>query len=392
MEITEKKIKIRDLVKAYEDNEDVDGSVTGYGGQLDIRPPYQRSFVYNAQQRTEVINTVMKGFPLNIMYWVKKKDGNYEILDGQQRTISICQFFNKDFSIIDSDGHAKTFNNLSPAKKDKFLDYELTVYICESEDPDEILAWFRIVNIAGEKLEEQELKNASYTGPWLEDAKRWFSEYSKSGSKRCPAIKRFGDYISTSIRPVRQDLLELALKWIAEAKGTTIDGYMNHHRDDPNANELKDYFQSVFKWVKEVFPDYTKYMKGLPWGEYYNEFHKYSYDPDEFGREVVRLIADPDVERNSGIYLYLLSEKTMKDEERERYLNIRTFDDNIKQAVYAKQNGICPVCQEMHYEQVHYPIEEMEADHIIPWSQGGRTILENCQMLCRKHNGYKSNK
>lgn len=389
MDIEVREISIEDLVNGYENNEDEDGSIVALDGKLDVRPPYQRSFVYDDKQRKAVIDTVLSGYPLNTMYWVEKDNGNYEILDGQQRTLSICQYRAGDFSIKDKDGISRSYDNLSLSEKEAFNKYnKFTIYICKG-DPDEKYAWFKVINTAGAVLCEQELRNAAHIGDWLADAKKWFSEFS-NGGKKCPARKRFGDYIK--VDPVRQELLELALKWIADAQDTTIEAYMDKHQRDEDAAELKDYFLNVISWVKKLF-QYDKYMKGLPWGEYYNKFKSFEYDINELRSEVDRLMADTDVTSKPGIYYYLLAEKlNLPDDERERYLSIRTFDEPTKRAVYAKQGGICPICHELHCEQEKYSIDEMQADHIVPWSKGGKTILENCQMLCKRHNGYKSDK
>lgn len=360
MKIELHRIKVKDVFSQYYDSEEE--GVVGYDGKLDIRPKYQREFVYDDKKRAAVIDTINKGFPLNVMYWAKTGDNTYEVLDGQQRTISFCQYLNGDFSF---DG--KYAHNLTPDQREKIENYDLFIYICEGTDSEK-LDWFKIINIAGEKLTDQELRNAVYAGPWLTDAKRHFS---KTG---CPAYGLAEKYMSGS--PIRQDYLESALKWISNGN---ITEYMSTHQHDDNASELWQYFQTVISWVQMLFPNYRKEMKGLEWGELYNKYHGNSYDAQKLEEAIVRLMQDEDVTAKRGIYEYLLSGD-------ERHLNIRAFADSMKREAYERQQGICPICGE------HYDIGEMEADHITPWSQGGKTLAENCQMLCRECNRRKSNK
>lgn len=362
MKIELHNIKVRDLVDGYIDN-DLEG-VIGYHGFLDIRPKYQREFVYKDAQRDAVIDTIRKGFPLNVMYWVKNSEKSFEVLDGQQRTISICRYVEGDFSI-----NEKYFHTLTKDEQKQILDYELTVYFCEGEDSEK-LAWFKTINIAGAQLTDQELRNAVYTGPWLTCAKR---DFSKRGC-RAQAI---GDrYVKCDL--IRQEWLELVLKWISNGK---IEQYMADHQFDKNANELWLYFASVIDWVKLVFPNYRKEMKGLPWGEYYNEYKDVgnSLSADETEQIITRLMIDEDVTKKSGIYAYILSGK-------EKYLNIRAFSPGMRREAFERQKGVCPVCGKT------FEIEEMEADHITPWHTGGKTEASNCQMLCKDCNRHKSGK
>lgn len=361
MEVTLKDITVRELVEDYQDNEE--NGVVGYGGKLDIRPPFQREFVYNDKQQKAVIDTVSKGFPLNVMYWAVRDNDEekpFEIIDGQQRTLSICKYINSEFSFKDL-----YFHNLEEDEKEKILDYELTVYVCEGTDSEK-LEWFKTINIAGEELTDQELRNAVYHGSWVTDAKRYFS---KTG---CPAYQIGSDYMNGT--PIRQDYLETVIKWISENK---IEDYMGKNQHKENAQELWVYFTNIIEWVESVFPKYRREMKGLPWGELYNDYKDKELDPDELEKEIIELFKDDDVTNNKGIYLYLLTGK-------ERYLNIRTFDNRQKRKAYTEQKGICPICKEK------FKIEEMEADHITPWHLGGKTIQENCQMLCKECNRRKS--
>lgn len=362
MKIELHQIKVRDLVDEYVDN-DIEG-VSGYHGYLDIRPKYQREFVYKDEQRDAVIDTIRKGFPLNVMYWVKNSDTAFEVLDGQQRTISICRYVIGDFSI-----NEKYFHTLTKDEQKQILDYELTVYICEGEDSEK-LAWFKTINIAGSQLTPQELRNAVYTGPWLTCAKR---DFSKRGC-RAQAV---GDKL-VRCDLIRQELLELALKWISGGK---IEQYMADHQFEKNANELWLYFASVIDWVKLVFPNYRKEMKGLPWGDYYNEYRDVgnALSAEETEAKISKLMMDEDVTKKSGIYAYILTGK-------EKFLNIREFSPAMKREAYERQKGICPACGD------HFDIDEMEGDHITPWHIGGKTEPSNCQMLCKDCNRSKSGK
>lgn len=358
MKIELREITIREVADGYVNNQE-DG-VVGYSGRLNIRPRYQREFVYKDRQRDSVIETVRRSFPLNVMYWVQNPDGSYEVLDGQQRTISICEYVAGNFSL-----DFRYFHNLTDVEREQILDYRLMIYVCEGDDREK-LDWFRTINIAGEKLTEQELRNAVYTGPWLADAKRYFS---RSG---CAAYGLGSDYLNGS--PIRQDYLETAIDWIS---GGSIEHYMAEHQHRPNANELWLYFQSVINWVRAIFPAYRREMKGVAWGEVYNAYHTDALDAATLETEIVRLMQDEDVTKKSGIYEYVLSRN-------ERYLNIRAFTDRNKREAYERQAGICTHCGE------HFTIEEMEADHITPWHESGRTNADNCQMLCKHCNRVKS--
>lgn len=361
MNIELKEITIQELSDGFEDNNE-DG-VVGFGGKLDIRPSYQREFIYKDKQRDAVINTITKNFPLNVMYWAVREDGTFEVIDGQQRTISICQYIDGDFAFQN-----RYFHNLKADEKEKILNYTLMVYVCSGTESEK-LEWFKTINIAGEKLTEQELRNAVYTGSWVSDAKRYFS---KSG---CVAYNIGSDYLNGS--PIRQEFLETAIDWISEGK---IENYMATHQHDPNATALWLYFQSVITWVNATFTvKRKKFMKGIQWGLFYNKYKDVVFDTKAIEEETARLIADDEVEKKSGIYAYILT----KDE---RYLGIRTFSDSVKQKVYEKQKGICPICKN------HFDISEMEGDHITPWVEGGKTIEENCQMLCKDDNRRKSSK
>lgn len=360
MKIELKKITIQELSKDYADNGEK--GVFGYGGELDIRPPYQREFIYKDAQRDAVIHTVTKKFPLNVMYWAVRDDGGFEIIDGQQRTISVCQYVNGDFSY-----NKMYFHNLRDDEQKQILDYELMIYLCSGTDSEK-LGWFKTINIAGEQLTDQELKNAVYSGPWVSDAKRYFSK------RGCAAHGIAGDYMRGS--SIRQDYLETAIMWISKGD---IEEYMAKHQHDADAKRLWRYFQKVMRWVRSTFTVYRKEMKGVQFGLLYNKFKKAKLDAGKLEDETARLMEDEDITDKKGIYSYLLTGE-------EKHLSIRAFTPKQKREAYERQNGMCPRCDR------HFKIEEMDGDHIRPWHEGGRTISENCQMLCKGCNRKKSGK
>lgn len=358
MKIELKEITIREVSQGYlNDNEE---GVVGYGGKLNIRPKYQREFVYKDKQRDAVIETVNKNFPLNVMYWVKNEDDTYEVLDGQQRTISICEYVNGSFSL-----NSMYFHNLTNVEKEKILDYKLMVYFCEGNDKEK-LDWFKTINIAGEKLTNQELRNAIYTGTWLTDAKRYFSK------SNCPAFNIGNDYLTGSA--IRQDYLETTISWLSNEN---IELYMADNQHKPNASELWLYFTSLMNWIKVVFPKYRKEMKGINYGFLYNKYKDQQFDAKKLEEEITTLMQDEDVTKKSGIYEYVLTRN-------EKYLSIRAFTDKQKREAFERQKGICPKCK------VTFELNEMEADHITPWHLGGHSTSANCQMLCKHDNRIKS--
>lgn len=356
MKIELKKITVKELSKGYVDN--AEEGVLGYNGKLDIRPPYQREFIYKDKQRDAVINTVTKDFPLNVMYWAVRDDGNFEVIDGQQRTISICQYVISDFSI-----NGLAFHNLQKDKQKQILNYPLTIYLCSGTDSEK-LEWFKTINIAGERLTDQELRNAVYSGSWVSDAKRYFSKNNR------PKIG--DDYLKGVAN--RQEYLETTIDWISEGH---IEDHMSKHQHDKDAKVLWEYFQAVINWVETIFTNYNKEMKGVPFGFLYNEFKDKKFDAKKLEKEIAKLMEDEDVTNKKGIYSYLLSRK-------KKFLNIRSFTPKQKREAYERQKGICHKCSK------HFEIGEMEADHITPWHEGGKTISENCQMLCKQDNRLKS--
>lgn len=365
MQISLRNVKVSELTADYKDSGDE--GVCGFGGRLDIRPAYQREFVYDDKKRNAVIETVCKGFPLNTMYWAVAGDDAFEVMDGQQRTISVCQYVTGEFS-VDIEGSPRFFVNLTPDRKQQILDYELSIYLCDGTE-DEKLKWFEIINVAGLELKPQELRNAIYTGPWLAHAKTWFSK------RNAPAIALGGHLLNGT--PNRQAYLETALDWMSKGH---IKDYMAAHQHDANANPLWTYFKNVIDWVNLTFPHYRSHMKGVAWGPLYDRFGNKQIDTGALEAEVTRLMRDEDVTKKSGIYDYVLSGD-------ERALSIRAFTENMKREAFESQGGICPRCPP---ETGAWTLAEMEADHITPWSKGGKTIAANCKMLCKQHNREKS--
>ena len=353
-------ITIRDLVNGYINKEE--NGVFALDGRLNIRPPFQREFVYNLEQQMQVIKTIKNELPLNIMYWNKNGKDTYELIDGQQRTLSICEYVKNNFAMDNL-----TFENLPEDKKNEILNYELTIYICEGKESEK-LEWFKTINISGEKLNDQELLNAIYTGSWLEDAKKYFSK------RECIAFKIANNYMTGT--PERQDYLKTVLNWISNDNAIQ---YMSYNQNKENANELKIYFKNVISWIEITFIKYRKEMKGINWGFLYNEFKDKNFNSQEIEKEITNLMLDEDITKKKGIYYYVITRD-------EKWLNIRSFTDGQKRIIYEKQKGICNKCSK------HFEINEMEGDHIVAWSEGGKTDIENLQMLCKKCNREKSNK
>ena len=373
MTIKQIEVTVREITQGYVNNEEL--GVRGYNGLLDIRPPYQREFIYNDKEQQAVINTVLHGYPLNVMYWVKRSEDAecpYEVMDGQQRTLSLCDYVANIFSF-----DLKFFCNQPADIQKQILDYPLTVYVCEGEHSEK-LEWFKTINIAGKPLNEQEILNAIYAGPFVSDAKRHFSKTN------CGAYKLGKDLVNGV--PIRQDYLKVALEWMAdhekrEGKAQSRVGYMAQHQHDPNANNLWTYFQNVLNWAITNFEmkRFKKIMKGLDWALYYDEFHDKTLDTVALAQQISTLMRDSEIQKPTGIIPYVLTGE-------ERHLDLRAFPEDIKLAVWEKQNHICPLCGK------EFDLEFMEGDHIVPWSKGGRTVIENCQMLCRDCNRHKSAK
>ena len=373
MKIEQINVTVGEVVKGYVNNEEQ--GVRGYDGLLDIRPPYQREFIYNDKEQQAVINTVLHGYPLNVMYWVKRNDDAecpYEVMDGQQRTLALCEYVAGKYSF-----EFKNFFNQPADIQKRILDYPLTVYVCEGEHSEK-LEWFKTINIAGKPLNEQEILNAIYAGPFVSDAKRHFSK------SNCGAYKLGKDLVNGV--PIRQEFLKKALEWMADhekrqGKAQSAVGYMAQHQHDPNANNLWTYFQNVLNWAITNFEmkKFKKIMKGLDWALYYDNYHDKTLDTVEMGKRISTLMRDSEIQRQSGIIPYVLTGD-------ERHLDLRAFPEDIKLAVWEQQGHICPLCGK------EFDFEFMEGDHIKPWREGGRTVIENCQMLCRDCNRHKSAK
>ena len=373
MTIKQISVTVGEITKDYVNNDEQ--GVRGYKGLLDIRPPYQREFIYNEKEQQAVITTVLNGYPLNIMYWVKRNDDAecpYEVMDGQQRTLSLCEYVAGKFAY-----DFKNFFNQPADIQKKILDYKLTVYVCEGEESEK-LEWFKTINIAGKSLNEQEIRNAVYAGPFVSDAKKHFSKTN------CAAYRLGKDLVNGS--PIRQEFFKKALDWMAAhetryGKPQTIVGYMSEHQHDLNAGPLWTYFQSVLQWTMDTFnmKKFKKIMKGLDWAKFYDEYHEKSLDIKDMEQRIVDCLSDDEIQKPQGIIPYVLTGE-------ERYLDLRAFPEKIKLAVWEQQGHKCTLCGK------EFDIEFMEADHITPWCDGGRTVLENCQVLCRECNRRKGGK
>ncbi len=373
MTIKRIKVTVGEITNGYINNDEQ--GVRGYGGLLDIRPPYQREFIYNDKEQQAVITTVLAGYPLNVMYWVKRSEDAecpYEVMDGQQRTLSLCEYVAGKFSY-----DFKNFFNQPADIQKKILDYELDIYVCEGT-PSEKLGWFQTINLAGKPLNDQEINNAIFAGHFVTDAKKHFSK------SNCGAYRLGKDLVNGT--PIRQDFLKKALEWMAdhETRGghrQTLVGYMGDHQRDPNANNLWTYFQNVLNWAITNFDmkKFKKIMKGLDWAWLYDKYGSETLDTVALAQRISALMRDSEIQKQSGIIPFVLTGD-------ERHLDLRAFPEDIKLAAWERQNHICPLCgREFDYEF-------MEGDHITPWREGGRTVIENCQMLCRECNRRKGAK
>lgn len=379
---------VEDICEGFTFDKNEGKGLFGLKGKLIIQPEYQRNYIYDKGGKdVEVIKSLLKGYPLGLIYFVKNSDGMYEVLDGQQRITSFGRFVNSTypFAVPDENDNPRYFDSLSPEEQEKIKKTELTIYVCEGTSQ-EIQEWFEKINIAGEKLTPQELRNAAYHGSFVTLARKIFSNTSNSN------MNKWLTYIKGD--PKRQEVLEKALDWVSNGN---IEEYMSIHRNDTNVNELKDHFDTVMDWISSVF-DYTgKEVRGRDWGRLYNLYHKNPYDKDYVTKRVNELIIDKSVQDNTGIFEFILS-----GEKDTKLLTIRLFDDNIKSAKYAiqtteaKEKGIsnCPDCtlEGKDNSKKIWDLSEMDADHVTAWSKGGKTDIDNCQMLCRHHNQLKGNK
>lgn len=381
MEIKRAAITIRDLCDGYinETEADIEKGVYAYGGKLCVRPAFQRSFVYDTKQANAVINTALKGFPLNVMYWVDNGDGTYDCLDGQQRTISLCNFvdgitsFEGDW-LNHNKNYIHTIKRINPDLYEQFMNYELEVYICKGTKAEQ-MEWFKTINIAGAELTTQELRNVNYVSAWLTDAKRYFSKANSTSSAKCPA-ERIGDKY-TNKNANRQELLEQVISWRIDSKDDAdICQYMEDHMHDTDASDLWDYFNNVISWIEEVFPGIDdKGMKTVNWGKLYNGYHDEDLDPDEIHDKFEEL-NDYKASKELDVSIAKIIEYCITRDE--TLLKHRAFSESQRTALYNRQKGICPDCGQ------HFLKADMHAHHIVPWYNGGVTELPNGVMLCKE--------
>ncbi|RRJ83942.1 GmrSD restriction endonuclease domain-containing protein [Aestuariirhabdus litorea] len=380
-------ITVADVCDGFIFNQLEGKGIFGLSGKLTIQPEYQRNYIYadgDGKKEQAVIHSLLKGYPLGLLYFNKVASDKYEVLDGQQRITSIGRFVTNKFAIID-EGNPKNFGSLPSDQQEKILESVLLIYECEGTET-EIKQWFETINISGVPLNSQELLNAIYSGPFVTKAKAEFSNSQNAN------IQKWSAYIKGSAN--RQDFLERALDWVSKGD---IGGYMSTHRTDENINELNAYFNSVIDWVSAVFIDVENEMKGQEWGRLYELYHTKSYDPSEVSTEVKKLYGDPYIKNRKGVFEYILG-----DLQDSKLLNIRVFDEATKKSVYAKQttnakdNKIsnCPLCVIGHSANKSkiWKINEMDADHVSAWSKGGESTVTNCQMLCVTHNRAKGNR
>ena len=379
-------ITINDICEGFIYNQLEGKGLFGLSGKLTIQPEYQRNYIYaDGKKDVAVIESILKNYPLGLIYFNKVSDNKFEVLDGQQRITSIGRFVTNKFAIKDENGMEQYFTGIASDKQELILKTELLIYECEGEES-EIKEWFKTINIAGIPLNPQELLNAIYSGPFVTLGKEEFSNSRNSN------IQKWGAYVSGSA--LRQEFLECALDWVSKG---SISDYMSRHRTDNNINELKTYFNTVIDWVSSIFIDVEKEMCGLEWGRLYETYKNQPYDPKKTSEKVRELYADFYVKNRRGIFEFILGGSLDN-----RLLNIRVFDEGTKKTVYAKQkieaekNGIsnCPLCAlgNNSNKTKIWPLTEMDADHVSAWSKGGTTDINNCEMLCKTHNRAKGNK
>jgi len=381
-------ITVEDICEGFVYNELEGKGLFGLSGKLTIQPEYQRNYIYasdGGKKERDVIDSILKGYPLGLIYFNKINVDKLEVLDGQQRITSIGRFVNDKFAIKDENGMEQYFSGIAADKRAKIMATKLLIYECEGEES-EIKEWFKTINIAGVPLNEQELLNAVYSGPFVTLAKAEFSNSQNAN------IQKWSAYITGSVN--RQAFLERALDWVSKGN---IGDYMSKHRFENNITELKTYFNSVIDWISAVFNDVESEMCGLQWGRLYETYHKTAYDPALVSAQVHKLYADPYVKNRRGIFEYILGRSTDT-----KLLDIRVFDEATKRAVYSKQTveataknqSNCPLCALGHDANKNkiWKLDEMDGDHVSAWSKGGETSITNCQMLCKTHNRAKGNR
>lgn len=379
-------ITIRDICDGFVYNEYEGRGLFGLSGKLTIQPEYQRNYIYAQENRESgVIDSVIKGYPLGLIYFNKVADNKFEVLDGQQRITSIGRYITKKFPIKDQNGMEQYFDGLNQHIQNQILDTHLLIYECAGTET-EIKEWFKIINIKGIPLNDQELLNAVYSGPFVTLAKEEFSNSQNAN------IQKWSAYVSGTVN--RQDYLKTALEWVSN---NNISDYMSAHRNDDNIAELKQYFTTVIDWVSSVFQNIEPEMRGLEWGRLYEKYHRQAYDPKIIEFKVKELYADPYVKNRKGIFEYVLGGCVDT-----KLLDVRVFDEATKRAVYAQQTqhaeashtSNCPLCalgHDANKSKIWKP-SDMDADHVTAWSKGGATDIKNCQMLCKSHNRAKGNK
>ena len=379
-------ITVQEICNGFVYNELEGKGLFGLSGKLTIQPEYQRNYIYAEENReTGVIESVLKEYPIGLIYFNKVGKDTFEVLDGQQRITSLGRFITDKFAIKDESGMPQIFGNMAKDKKAKILETKLLIYECEGTES-QIKEWFKTINIAGVPLNNQELFNAVYSGPFVTKAKEEFSNSQNAN------IQKWGTYVSGSAN--RQEFLECALDWVSKGN---IGDYMSKHRKDKNIDELKKYFNTVIDWVSSVFTDVESEMRGLEWGRLYEDYHKKSYNPAKVSAEVRKLYGDTYIKNRKGIFEYILGGS--RDT---RLLDIRVFDEATKRSVYAKQikeaetkeKSNCSLCAVGHdaNKSKIWSFGEMEADHVSAWSKSGATSVENCEMLCKTHNRAKGNR
>ena len=379
-------VTVEDICKGFQYSELECKGLFGWGGQLVIQPEYQRNYIYaDGRRDVAVVDSLLKGYPIGLLYFVKTANGKYEVLDGQQRITSVGRFLTDKFAYPDPDGHERNFSSLSADKKALLLKTRLTIYVCTGEES-EIKEWFKTINIAGIPLNEQELLNAIYSGPFVTAAKEEFSNSMK------PLLQKWKAYVKGNEK--RQEILSEALRWVSHGD---VDGYMARHRFDADILELSTYFRTVIDWAGTVFKGVEDEMCGLDWGRLYETYHANAYDPDVVWARVKALFTDEYVRNRKGIFEYVLG-----GEKDPRLLDVRVFDAKEAKVVYAKQTAVaekkgisnCPLCslgRDANAKRI-WKFNEMDADHVTPWSKGGATDIKNCQMLCKTHNRAKGNR
>ena len=384
--LTEPFLTVADICDGFVYSELEGKGLFGWGGRLVIQPEYQRNYIYaDGKRDVAVVDSLLKGYPIGLIYFVKTEDGRYEVLDGQQRITSFGRFVRGKFPVLDADGMPHYFDGLNEDERNRILTSRLTVYVCEGTET-EIKEWFRTINIAGVPLVEQELLNAIYSGPFVTAAKEVFSN---SGNA---TMQKWKCYVAGDER--RQKVLETALAWVSKG---AIEDYMGKHRHDADCDELKAYFNSVIDWIDGVFRGVKDEMCGLEWGRLYEKYHAQAYDPAKVWERVEALYVDEFVTDRKGIFEFVLG-----GEKETKLLNVRVFSEKEKKQVYAKQTadaerkGVsnCPLCALGHEANAKriWKLGEMDADHVAAWSKGGATDIANCQMLCKTHNRAKGNR